>query len=66
MKQKNQAGLTFQDRKLNQCSVCGTRKQLGMTNTTTGKIYFLCKSHFLLNELMLRALARVSQKELSR
>lgn len=41
----------FQDRKLNACAQCGTNKQLAVTSSNDGKLYFLCRTHY---ELTLR------------
>lgn len=37
-------GERFQDRKLNRCARCGTRKRLGTTFDADGKLYFLCEN----------------------
>ncbi len=46
----------FQDRKLNKCRVCHTKKLLAITFDVHGKAYFLCKGHAILNDLMIDAL----------
>lgn len=52
-------GVVFRDRKLNKCAHCDTRKQLGVTFTSCGKLYFLCRSHYLILALMVRDARRV-------
>lgn len=44
--------IKFQDRKLNACAVCKTKKQLGLTASDTGHVYFLCRPHYQLQELL--------------
>jgi hypothetical protein len=45
----------FQDRKLNACDVCGTRKMLAFHYADNGRCYFLCKGHTLLNDQLTEA-----------
>lgn len=42
----------FQDRKLNACEHCGTKKQIGMVFRRDGTMYFLCKPHAFLLALL--------------
>lgn len=49
----------FQDRRLNHCAVCGTNRRLAITSTSTGKLYFLCESHYMLDKLMRKEVLRM-------
>ncbi len=52
----------FQDRKLNQCAQCGTRKQLALHASTSGKLYFLCRGHTLILEAMEASIVRAAEQ----
>jgi hypothetical protein len=56
-------GDEFQDRKLNNCVICGTNKMLGMRTQGNGKVYFLCKGHALLNDLLQAELRKADEKK---
>lgn len=54
-RREEQKGFLFQDRKLNSCEVCGTKKQLAMTSWP-GRLVFLCFGHHTLDQALMRTL----------
>lgn len=54
----SQAGQRFQDRKLNSCDHCGTKKQLSWQEGTNGRVYFLCRPATLILDAMIRDAAK--------
>lgn len=52
----------FQDRRLNSCDHCGTKKQLSLQEGTNGRVYFLCQPATILLDLMIRRAARAGFK----
>lgn len=52
----------FQDRKLNKCAVCQTRKLLAMHFDANGRMFFLCQGHTLLLESLEEEMGKLPQK----
>jgi hypothetical protein len=51
----------FYDRKLNRCAICGTRKRLAVQTADNGRLYFLCESHWLLDQAIHRKVADMEE-----
>ena len=49
----------FQDRKLNCCAICKTKRQLALRATDSGHLYFLCRAHAALDDLLAEKVRRV-------
>lgn len=46
-------GQDFQDRKLNCCAICKTKKQIAMQIADDGHVYFLCRGHAALDRILM-------------
>lgn len=55
-------GVMFYDCKLNRCAICGTRKRLAIQAATNGRLYFLCESHWLLDQAIHRKVTAMEER----